>query len=126
MRLAGGSAAALTATQPPPTDLELVTDQQQQQGGAAAVAAAAAARGQVRFLVADAASLQFPDGSFDCVLDTFSLCVFEQPGRAVREVARVLRKGGRLLLLEHTRSDNPLLGAYQVRGHGQGVLAWGL
>jgi len=68
----------------------------------------------LQLLEADAAALPFPDGAFDCIVDTFSLCVFERPAAAVQEMARVLRPGGgRLLLLEHSKSDNPLLGAYQ-------------
>ena len=35
----------------------------------------------VRFVVADVENLPFPDASFDCVVDTFSLCVFEHPER---------------------------------------------
>ena len=67
-----------------------------------------------RFMLADAESLPFPDASFDCVVDTFSLCVIEHPEAALREVRRVLRPGGRALLVEHTRSSAaPLLGAYQ-------------
>ena len=66
------------------------------------------------FVLADASRLPFPDASFDCVVDTFSLCVMEDPLAALREVRRVLRPGGAALLAEHTRSaEAPLLGWYQ-------------
>jgi methyltransferase OMS1 len=65
------------------------------------------------FRTADVAALPFPDVSFDCVVDTFSLCVFPDPGAALKSMARVLRPGGRALLLEHSRSQSPLLGWYQ-------------
>lgn len=44
--------------------------------------------------------LRFPDGSFDTVTIDQVLFQAEQPGEVVREAARVLRPGGRLLLLE--------------------------
>ena len=66
------------------------------------------------FAVADAERLPFPDASFDCVVDTFSLCVFADPEAALREVRRVLKPDGVALLVEHTKSKTvPLLGAYQ-------------
>ena len=61
----------------------------------------------------DVSALPFRPSSFDTVVSTFSLCVFPDPGAALREVRRVLAPGGRALLLEHTVSPNPLLGAYQ-------------
>jgi methyltransferase OMS1, mitochondrial len=57
-----------------------------------------------RLLRADVADLPFSDASFDTVVDTFSLCVFPDPSAALRSLARVVRPGGRVLLLEHARS----------------------
>lgn len=62
----------------------------------------------------DVTQLPFPEDSFDCLVDTFSLCVFEQPQAALNEMARVLKPRGQLLLLEHTLSSLPPLAWYQV------------
>ncbi|MUL41168.1 class I SAM-dependent methyltransferase [Streptomonospora sp. PA3] len=52
---------------------------------------------------ADAEHLPFPDGHFDTVVATLSLCSVPDVGAAVAEMRRVLRPGGRLLLLDHVR-----------------------
>jgi ubiquinone/menaquinone biosynthesis C-methylase UbiE len=52
----------------------------------------------------DAQALEFPDASFDTVVCTLALCTIPDDAKAVAEVRRVLRPGGRFLLLEHVRS----------------------
>jgi ubiquinone/menaquinone biosynthesis C-methylase UbiE len=54
--------------------------------------------------VADGQELPFDDASFDTVVCTLGLCSIPDERRAVREMHRVLRPGGRVLLLEHVRS----------------------
>lgn len=56
----------------------------------------------------DVQALGFPDGTFDDVVATFVFCSVPDPVLGLREVARVLKPGGRLLLLEHVRVANPL------------------
>lgn len=55
---------------------------------------------------ADAANLIFPDDSFDCVVDTFGLCSFDDPVAVLQEMARVCKPDGKILLLEHGRSKS--------------------
>jgi len=52
----------------------------------------------------DAQALAFDEESFDTVLITLALCTIPDDRAAVREAWRVLRAGGRLVLLEHVRS----------------------
>jgi arsenite methyltransferase len=53
---------------------------------------------RVGFIVGDAEALPFEDGQFDAVLCECSLCTFEDKQRALAEIRRVLRPGGRLAL----------------------------
>ncbi|KAG9320293.1 hypothetical protein KVV02_008059 [Mortierella alpina] len=59
---------------------------------------------EIRFKTLNAAAIPYPDQSFDTVVDTFGLCSFEDPVQVLKEMKRVLRVGGKLLLLEHGNS----------------------
>jgi methyltransferase OMS1 len=61
----------------------------------------------------DAHRLDFPERSFDTVVSTFGLCAFSDPVAALREMARVCRADGLILLLEHGRSDSAWLAGLQ-------------
>jgi len=61
----------------------------------------------------DAQALEFPPGSFDTVVCTLSLCSVPDDLKAVGEVSRVLRPGGRFLLLEHVASPRRTVRAIQ-------------
>lgn len=57
----------------------------------------------------DAQDLPFPDGSFDTVVCTYSLCNVPDDAKVVTEMKRVLKPGGRLILVDHIRSAVKLI-----------------
>ena len=65
------------------------------------------------FVEADAESLPFPDASFDTVAISLALCTIPDPRRALLELARICRAGGRIVMLEHVRSTARPLAALQ-------------
>ena len=59
--------------------------------------------------------LPFADGSFDCVVSTWTLCSIPEVEQALSEVYRVLRPGGRFVFLEHGLSEDPGVRVWQRR-----------
>jgi ubiquinone/menaquinone biosynthesis C-methylase UbiE len=66
---------------------------------------------RVDLQLGDVQALDFPDNSFDTALGTFVFCSVPDPVLGLREMKRVVRPGGRVLLLEHMRSLNETFGA---------------
>lgn len=61
----------------------------------------------IKLTEGDADSLPFADRSFDTVVCTYALCSVRDDARAIREMHRVLRPGGRMILVDHIRSSLP-------------------
>ncbi|HET7629552.1 MAG TPA: class I SAM-dependent methyltransferase [Bacillales bacterium] len=61
----------------------------------------------------NAEQLNFPENAFDTVVGTLVFCTIANPEKALDEIRRVLNPGGRLLLLEHVRMEDRLLGKAQ-------------
>jgi ubiquinone/menaquinone biosynthesis C-methylase UbiE len=103
LRFYGPGVETLTLTEPePPMVRRLERHVRERRPGA-------------RVLRAPAEDLPFADASFDFAVSTLVLCTVDDQPRAVRELRRVLRPGGRLLFLEHVRSDEPRLARWQDR-----------
>jgi len=68
-----------------------------------------------RLLAAPAEAIPTPDDTFDTAVATLVLCTVPDPVAAITELARVLKPGGRLLFIEHVRSDDPDRARWQDR-----------
>jgi demethylmenaquinone methyltransferase/2-methoxy-6-polyprenyl-1,4-benzoquinol methylase len=65
--------------------------------------------GNVSYVQANAEALPFPDDSFDCITIAFGLRNVTDKDKALASMQRVLKPGGRLLVLEFSKTNNPLL-----------------
>jgi len=73
---------------------------------------------EAEVIQAPAERLPFEDSSIDTVVFTLVLCTVPDQDAALREAARVLREGGRMLFIEHVRATAPRLAAWQDRLEG--------
>jgi phosphatidylethanolamine/phosphatidyl-N-methylethanolamine N-methyltransferase len=63
----------------------------------------------VRLIEMDAGNLTFADDAFDIVYAPYLVSVVPDPVKVVREMRRVCRPGGKIIVLNHFRSANPVL-----------------
>jgi ubiquinone/menaquinone biosynthesis C-methylase UbiE len=99
----GPLVASLTTTDPAPAMLRRLRKR------------AAELRPRAEVVRAAAEKLPFEDDSFDTVVSTLVLCGVADQAQALSEVRRVLQPGGRLIFIEHVRSDDPGLARFQDR-----------
>jgi len=64
----------------------------------------------VKLLEMDAQALDFADNTFDYVVATCVYCSVPDPVKGLMEMRRVVKPNGKVILLEHMRSDNPIVG----------------
>ena len=99
----GAAVTSLTLTEAQPAMLRRLVRAAAQQHPSATV------------LRAPAEDLPFPDHSFDVAVSTLVLCGVDDQPRALRELRRVLRPGGRLLFIEHVRAADARTARLQDR-----------
>ena len=56
--------------------------------------------------VMDATNLDFPDNTFDMVMAAYVITTVQDPHRVCREIHRVVKPGGQIIAVNHTRSQN--------------------
>lgn len=65
---------------------------------------------KINFLEMDVQNMDFEDNTFDTVITSCVFCSVPNPVKGLKEIKRVLKPNGRLIMLEHVRSNNKVLG----------------
>lgn len=68
---------------------------------------------KAKLIEMDAQKITFKENTFDYIITTFVLCSIPDPIKALQEMKRVLKKDGKILMLEHVRSANPFFAFLQ-------------
>ena len=67
----------------------------------------------IRLMEMDAQNLKFKDNSFDYIICTFVLCSVPDPVKTLKEMKRVVKPNGKILMIEHMLSKNKLIAFYE-------------
>lgn len=110
-----GFGSGLNVAHYPPAVTEVLAVEPAAVARRLAAARIAAADTPVTHVGLDGQQIPLEDDSCDAGLSTFTLCTVPDPGQALAELRRVLRPGARLHYLEHGRSPDPPVAAWQRR-----------
>lgn len=67
---------------------------------------------KVKILLMDAQQMDFPDNTFDCVFTTCVFCSVPDPVQGLKEIRRVCKPYGKIIMIEHVRSEKKVIGAF--------------
>lgn len=79
----------------------------------------------IELVEADIQSLPYPDNTFDSIVSTCVFCSVPDPMIGLKELKRVCKPTGRILMLEHMRSENKLVGLVMDMLNPLTVRLWG-
>lgn len=66
----------------------------------------------IQLLEMDIQNLEFPDNTFDTVISTCVFCSVPDPVQGLKEIRRVTKPNGKIIMLEHMRSENQIIGKF--------------
>jgi phosphatidylethanolamine/phosphatidyl-N-methylethanolamine N-methyltransferase len=66
-----------------------------------------------KLMVMDGSKLDFPDDSFDRVIATYVISAVPDPVKTLLEMRRVCKPSGHLVILNHFKSENPIIGMFE-------------
>lgn len=66
----------------------------------------------IDFHLMDAQNMDFPDNTFDYVFTTCVFCSVPDPVQGLKEIRRVCKPDGMIIMLEHVRSEKKVIGAF--------------
>ncbi len=72
----------------------------------------------IQLRVMDAQSMEFPDNSFDCVTACYVMSAAPDPNKVVAEICRVCKPGGRIVFINHFKSQNRILAIFEELTNG--------
>jgi len=70
-------------------------------------------RDRAKLMMMDGSRLEFPDNSFDRVIATYVISAVPDPVKTLLEMRRVCKPSGHLVILNHFKSENPIIGMFE-------------